>query len=220
MAVAFPPLNVTARYRPDNGLRAAIVGDVTGAAAAATASASAQLATLGGQAARLIDSALSTTRNAVGAIDIGGASGRLREQAESDQRRAGALRELATATAALSREQGQLDAVTDRTVAGMRQEAAALDQSAASALSHAGAVERLQGALNRQAGASGAVAAATRREAAANDNATTSAGQRRIGIQQLGFQIGDVATQFALGARPAQPRSSQRRPGRYRRRWR
>ena len=88
MAVAFPPLNVTARYRPDNGLRAAIVGDVTGAAAAATASASAQLATLGGQAARLIDSALSTTRNAVGAIDIGGASGRLREQAAADQRRA------------------------------------------------------------------------------------------------------------------------------------
>ncbi|MBN9504916.1 MAG: phage tail length tape measure family protein [Altererythrobacter sp.] len=44
---------------------------------------------------------------------------------------------------------------------------------------------------------------------AAMQRATVSAGQQRAGMQQLSFQIGDVATMFSMGARPMQIFASQ-----------
>ena len=46
------------------------------------------------------------------------------------------------------------------------------------------------------------VEAAAGRMVAAQDRVTASAGAQRAGMQQLSFQIGDVAQQFALGTNP------------------
>ena len=41
------------------------------------------------------------------------------------------------------------------------------------------------------------------------NNVTTATGAQRMGMQQLGYQLGDVATMYSLGARPAQIFGSQ-----------
>jgi hypothetical protein len=83
-----------------------------------------------------------------------------------------------------------------------------------------GKAQRLGAQLDRTSGSSAKLAgemAATGRSAAqmgvgfeqAGQRVTASAGQQRAGLQQLSFQLNDMATMFALGARPMQIFASQ-----------
>lgn len=67
-----------------------------------------------------------------------------------------------------------------------------------------GALDRLTDAGVKAEKSVGQVAGAATRTAAAMNGVTVSAGAQRAGMQQLSFQIGDVAQQFALGAKPMQ----------------
>lgn len=83
-----------------------------------------------------------------------------------------------------------------------------------------GKAQQLGAQLDRTKGSSSQLAAemvTTGRSAAqmgqgferAGQQVTVSAGQQRQGMQQLSFQIGDIATMYSLGARPAQIFASQ-----------
>jgi hypothetical protein len=65
---------------------------------------------------------------------------------------------------------------------------------------------RLEGALD-QSGRS--AASAGERFEQTGKQVTTSANAQRAGMQQLGYQLGDIATMYSLGARPAQIFGSQ-----------
>lgn len=83
-----------------------------------------------------------------------------------------------------------------------------------------GKAQRLGAQLDRTKGSSAQLASemvATGRSAAqmgagfeqAGQRVTAAAGAQRAGMQQLGFQLGDIATMYSLGARPAQIFASQ-----------
>jgi len=83
-----------------------------------------------------------------------------------------------------------------------------------------GRAQKLGATLDRTSGSSAKLATemvATGRSAAqmsagfeqAGQKVTVSAGQQRAGLQQLSFQLNDMATMFALGARPMQIFASQ-----------
>jgi hypothetical protein len=65
-------------------------------------------------------------------------------------------------------------------------------------------LDRLTAAGGRAEVAASKVTQATSRQAGAMRNVAQASGQARAGMQQLGFQIGDVAAQYSAGTRPAQ----------------
>lgn len=152
------------------------------------------------EAKRQLDAAMSATRNAGAGLnlDVPG----LQAAARAQEQRAAAARELARATAIAAKEQGDYSQSTRLAIIATETQAREEAEAAAAARNHAAAVEQVQRVLNRQASASGQAFQATRAATAANDNLTTSIGAQRAGMQQLSFQIGDVAQQFALGVRP------------------
>jgi hypothetical protein len=159
------------------------------------------------EAKRQIDAALSVNRNAFGSLDVGAADARAVAQAA--QARATAARELAAATAIAAREETGYSQGARAMVAALEAQAIEEEQAASAALSHAAALEQVQGILNRQTSATDAVIRGTRGLVNANDNAGRSLGTTRMGLQQLSFQLNDVATMWALGARPMQIFASQ-----------
>ena len=159
------------------------------------------------EAKRQLDAALSVNRNAFGSLDVGAADARAVAQAA--QARATAARELAAATATAAREQGDYSQQARLSVAALEAQANEEEQAARAALSHAAALEQVQGILNRTSSATDAVVSSTRRGIIANDNASRALAANRMGLQQLSFQLNDVATMWALGARPMQIFASQ-----------
>lgn len=83
-----------------------------------------------------------------------------------------------------------------------------------------GKAQRLGAQLDRTSGSSAKLAGDMQRAGQgvlvlgrnfeiAGQKVTASAGAQRQGMQQLGFQLGDIATMYSLGARPAQIFASQ-----------
>lgn len=191
------PAFVQLRYESDGTAKGRFLSEVD----TLLGSAEKRFAEFGKEAGRQLDAALATQRTPTGALDLNVAG--QRAAADAARARAVAARELAVATATAARENGDFSQKTRLAVAALQAQAREEDQAAAAALSHARALEQVQGVLNRQASAVTAVTGATRRSIAVNDNFTASAGQQRAAMNQLSFQLGDIAQGFAVGTPPA-----------------
>lgn len=129
-------------------------------------------------------------------------TGSLDRMTAAEFRAAGGLEGLSKAAGNASTSNARLDAALMRVLRAVDQSAAEQAQLNAlmidaKRLYEAGAISAEQYARAQ------AMAAASGKEQAA------VTGQQRAGFQQLGFQLGDVATMYSLGARPAQIFASQ-----------
>lgn len=129
-------------------------------------------------------------------------TGALRASAEAASREAVALREIATAAekAALSQDRASDEAIA-------LAQASAVSANAAE--QHADKLRRQAIALDGVQAELGQTAVATRNFTAAGSLATVSAASQRAGMQQLSFQLGDMATMWGMGAKPMQIFASQ-----------
>lgn len=159
------------------------------------------------EAQRMIDRVLSRPMTARGSLDLGVAE--LQRQAAALQQQAIAARELATATELAAKESGDFSQTARLQVAAMQAAAVEAEQAAASARAYASAQEQVQAQLNRIASSVDETALATKRGGIANDNAAASTNALRFGMMDLGRQLSDVSTMWALGARPMQIFASQ-----------
>ena len=171
----------------------AMVGDMTD-------SAESKFRRFSQNAESLLSKALSSPRNATGSLDLGVAE--LNAAARAQEARAIAAREIATATAAAAKAEGDYSQRARLAIAAAQALAVEQERGASTARAQAEAVQQLQAQLNRQASATDAVIGSAARHRAANDNLTASVGQQRAGMQQLSYQIADVAQGFALGVHP------------------
>ena len=146
---------------------------------------------------KLAQTALVLPRTASGSLNLTGEIAQLREAATAADQRAQALRELSiaqTAAAASANVDAQaLRLEADASAVG----ALAAERDASAIRQRIAALTAVQGELNK-------TTSATVAHANAQGNATISAGQQRAAMQQLGFQLGDVAQGFASGISPMQ----------------
>lgn len=147
-----------------------------------------------------LDAALSRGRTSGGALDLGVEE--LKRAAQEQQRLAAAAREVAEASRRAATANGTFDASLSRSTKAAFEFANAQDRASREMIEQIALLDRIQGELNQTASATNAATAAGRRSAAVS-------GQQRQGLQQLSFQLNDVATMFALGARPQQIFASQ-----------
>lgn len=159
-----------------------------------------KLETFSASARRNLDAALSGRTTPSGGIDVDVAGAR--EAAAVAERRAAIARQLADATRNAALAEKDFSQATRLSIAAAKELAESEGQAAAAARVQADAAARLQAAMDR-AGVS------AKGLAGANDNLTRATGAQRQGMQQLGYQLGDVATMYALGAKPAQIFASQ-----------
>jgi hypothetical protein len=142
-----------------------------------------------------LDAALSRGRTSGGSLDLG--VDELRKAALAQAQVAAAAREVAEATKRAATANGGFDASLSRSTRAAFEYAAAQERSSREMLEQVAALEAVQRELNQTASATNAAAAAGLRSAKVS-------GQQRQGLQQLSFQLNDVATQFALGASATQ----------------
>lgn len=135
-----------------------------------------------------------------GTLDLG--VDEMRRAAEAQQQIAAAARQVAAATARATTEGGRFNASLAGTTAAANALAMAEEAAAREALEHVIALEAVQRELDRTAVKSTGLVQAGR-------NVTQMTGAQRAGMQQLSFQINDIATMYALGARPMQIFASQ-----------
>lgn len=178
-----------------------------GAASAFTAevdrlamTASGKLESFAASARRNLDAALSGKVTASGTVDLDVAGAR--EAAAVAERRAAIARQLAEATKAAALAERDFSQATRLSIAAAKELADSEGQAAAAARVQAEAAEKLQLAMQRAG-----VTAQT--FGAANDNLTGKSAAARQGMLQLGYQIGDAATMFSLGANASQIFASQ-----------
>lgn len=178
-----------------------------GAASAFTAevdrlamTASGRLESFAASARRNLDAALSGKVTATGGIDLNVAGAR--EAANVAERRAAIARQLADATRNAALAEKDFSQATRLSIAAAKELADSEGQAAAAARVQAEAAEKLQLAMQRAG-----VTAQT--FGAANDNLTGKSAAARQGMLQLGYQIGDAATMFSLGANTSQIFASQ-----------
>lgn len=162
--------------------------------------ASGKLESFAASARRNLDAALSGKVTASGTVDLDVAGAR--EAAAVAERRAAIARQLADATRNAALAEKDFSQATRLSIAAAKELAESEGQAAAAARVQADAAARLQQAMDR-AGVS------AKGLAGANDNVTRTAGAQRQGMMQLGYQLGDVATMWSLGAKPAQIFASQ-----------
>ncbi len=141
---------------------------------------------------KVAQQALTIPRNAAGALDLSAEITQLRSSAAAAENRSQALAEMAQAQYAAARAAG-----VDAQALKLEADAAAVaslaeDQNATAIRRRIGALEAVQTELNR-------TTSATRLHAAAGTAVVASSGQQRAAMQQLGFQLNDVSTQFAAG---------------------
>lgn len=142
-----------------------------------------------------LDAALSRPRSSGGALDLG--VDELRRAAQAQAQVAAAAREVAEATKRAATASGTFDATLSRSTKAAFEYANAQERTSREMLEQIALLDRVQAELSQTASATNAAAAAGMRN-------TAVSGQQRQGLQQLSFQLNDVATQFALGAKPAQ----------------
>lgn len=181
------PIFLRAEYREDGKGLEAFRSDAARAAAAAKAE-------FKGVSAAL-DAALSRPRNAGGGLDLG--VDELRRAAQEQQRLAAAAREVAEATRRAATANGGFDASLSRATKSAFDYANAQERTSREMVEQIALLDRIQAELAQTASATNAAAAAGMRSAAVS-------GQQRQGLQNLSFQLNDIATQFALGASATQ----------------
>lgn len=142
-----------------------------------------------------LEQALSRPRNAGGSLDLG--VDELRRAAAAQAQVAAGAREIAEATRRAATANGQFDQSLSRSARAAFEYANAQERSSQQLQQQVATLDRVQAELSQVASATNAVTVASQRGAMV-------AGQQRQGLQQLSFQLNDVATQFALGAKPAQ----------------
>lgn len=159
-----------------------------------------KLETFSASARRNLDAALSgkVTASRTVDLDVAGA----REAAAVAERRAAIARQLAEATKAAALAERDFSQATRLSIAAAKELADSEGQAAAAARVQAEAAEKLQLAMQRAGVTSQAFGAA-------NDNLTGKSAAARQGMLQLGYQIGDAATMFSLGANTSQIFASQ-----------
>lgn len=145
--------------------------------------------------------AVMSAPNNGGALEILNAAGK-RQAAEAAEREAAALRQVADAAVKVNRESTQAGAATQ--ILAVRHETAAQEaaQYATALRAEAQALDLVEAEL---VGATGA----QQRFGQQQGKVVATTGQARFGMQQLGMQLNDVATMWALGARPMQIFASQ-----------
>ena len=117
-------------------------------------------------------------------------------------RAAGGMEGLAKATQEATAKSTNLDAALRRVLQAT--DAGAAEQLRLNALLKDAQALYAAGAISAEK-----LAEVQRMAAATGKEVATVSGAQRIGLQQLGFQLGDVATMYSLGARPAQIFASQ-----------
>ena len=152
------------------------------------------------EARRMLDQVTSQALTPMGNLDLGVPE--LQRQAAALQQKAVAARELATATELAAKEAGDHSQTARLQVAAMQAAAREAEQAAGSAREYAAAQAQVQQQLNRTVSQVQTFGSATIKGAAANDN-------MRMGMQQLGYQLNDISTMFAMGARGSQIFASQ-----------
>lgn len=180
------PIFVRAEYQESTALRR-----FESDAQRAAQSAKRELAGVGAA----LEQALSRPRTAAGSLDLG--VDELRRAAAAQAQVAAGAREIAEATRRAATANGQFDQSLSRSARAAFEYANAQERSSQELQQQVAVLDRVQRELAQVASATNAATSATQR------NAVVS-GQQRQGMQQLSFQLGDVATQYALGARPAQ----------------
>lgn len=186
------PIYLRAEYRNDGKGFEGFRSDAARAAAAAKRE-------FQGVSAAL-DGALSRPRNSFGSLDLG--IDELRRAATAQQQVAVAAREVAEATKRAAIAAGGFDGTMSRAARSAFDLANAEERAAAEALQQVAALEAVQRELNTTASATSLLSDAQRRGVASSD-------AQRGAMQNLSFQINDVATQFALGASASQIFASQ-----------
>lgn len=166
-------------------------------------SAEQRFAAFSGEAKRMVDAALSTSRTGSGSLDIGASAARA--AAEAAQARAIAAQEIAAATEIAARAEGDYSEAARLAVSASQALAIEEEAGAKSARAHADALEQVQAVLNRQASATSAVVDGSGRMRVANDNGVVSAGQHRAAVQQLGYQFSDLGVQLSMAATAHEP---------------
>lgn len=147
-----------------------------------------------------LDQALSRPRTNTGSLDLG--VDELRRAAMAQQQVAAAAREVATATKAAALASGGFEGGLGRAARAALELASAEERATREMLEQIAALDAVQAELNKSASATGNFSAAQRQSVG-------SANAQRAAMQNLGFQLNDVATQFALGASGAQIFASQ-----------
>lgn len=175
--------------------------------AAATPAIEKQFDALGKEAGQMLRRVMDASLTDTGSLNLGVPE--LQRKAAALQQEAVAARELAQATEIAAREAGDFTQAARLQVAAMQAAAKEAESAAAEARSYAAAQAQVQEALNRSASAvdfAGTSLAghrkATAAGAAANDNL-------RQGLGQLSYQLNDISTMFALGAKGSQIFASQ-----------
>lgn len=144
---------------------------------------------------KVASTALQLPRTETGSLNLTGQIAELERMASEAERNAVAQQKLSVAfTAASASGQGNAEALRQNADAAAVASLAAEREGAALREQLAG-YRQVQVELNRTTDVTEVHARAS------NDNAV-SAGQQRAAMQQLGFQLGDVATQFAAGTPP------------------
>lgn len=146
---------------------------------------------------KLAQTALVAPRNAGGSLDLSGQIASLRAAKTEAEQLAIAQTELTAAFDRAAAEGGkgaaQLRLRADSAMAAAK----AADANVVALDREIIALEQVQGELNK-------TTSATNQHAAATARAAVSAGQQRLGFQQLGFQLNDIAQGFSSGIPPMQ----------------
>lgn len=146
---------------------------------------------------KLAQTALVLPRTATGSLDLSSEITQLNASATLMDQRAIALRELSVAQATAANS-GRVDAEAMRLESDAAAVASLAEERNAQAIrDRIGALKAVQGELNK-------TVTATELHSSAGAKSTVSAGQQRAAMQQLGYQMGDVATQFSSGTPPMQ----------------
>lgn len=189
------PAFLQLRHDPDQSASASFLRQVDGT----LDSAESRFRQFSTEAGRLVDQALSTQRNTAGSLDLG--ADQIRAAATAQQARAVAAREVAVATSAASRAEGDYSKNARLAVAATEALAREEEIAASKAMAHAAAVEQVQLQLNKTASATSMVVANTRSGTNAFGAVTNSVRAQRVAFVQLGQQMTDVVVQAQMGSR-------------------
>lgn len=176
-------------------------GNMRDRAAAAASDIQRPFAQTFGEVKKLAADALKLPRTAGGGLDLSREIASLKTAALEADRNATALQELASAQiAAAAAGRGNV-AVLQAEAQASAIAAAAEEKAASAARQRVVSLEAVQAELSRSVSTTVTSTREIEANSAAAARSGAAAGQQRAGFQQLSYQLGDVATQYASGAK-------------------
>ena len=154
-----------------------------------------------GEVQKLAQNALTLPRTTTGSLDLSSEITQLRQSAIASEEKATALRELSFAAMAAAGSERTVTEATRLEADAARIAAEASERDAGATRQRILALEEIQRELNKTASATGLSTRAIEANQGAGARAGISAGQQRNAMQQLGFQLNDVSTQWASGTK-------------------